>query len=171
MAFRNSGSLDPHGGPLLRSGILANSTTFTEHDSMIWDTDGFMALGSAGVGLLGHADSLTDINLVGLTTDGSGGNFAGTILTASDNETVGLLRAQVNISQLTLYSAEVDAALETTGGSGQIGIYMDLIDEDTLDESDVTDSTAQYHSWGADPADATRLIVNVFESSPFTSAT
>lgn len=170
MAFRNSGSLDPHGGPLLRSGILANSTTFTEHDSLVWDTDGFIALGTAGAAVLGHADSLTDANLVGLTDDGSGGNYAGTYATASDNETVASFRAQVNISQLTLYSVDPDAALDTTAGSSQSGIYMDLISENQLDESSVVDTVAQYHSWGTDPNNSSNLIVNVFESSPFTAA-
>ena len=175
MAFKLHGSLNPHGGPVLYRGIIANTVTITELDAVILDTDGFVALGTADVALLGHVIGLSDKNGVGLSTTGVAGaamgSFAGTFLTAAANETTGgQVRAEVDISQLTLYSAETAGALASTGGSDQAGVYFNLTDEDTIDETTVSDTACQYHSWGVDPLTTTRVVVNIFESSVFTTA-
>ena len=68
---------------------------------------------------------------------------------------------------MTLYTAELDADMASNTGSDLPGFRMDLADEDTLSESSVITGTAQYNTWGADPADATQAIVNIYESQVF----
>ena len=179
MAFKVSGSLAPWGGPLLRSEILASSITVTELDAVAFggggqaSANGVLLLATAGTAVLGHVKAIVSNLGLGLDTDGTAGaatgTFAGTFLTATNNSAVALVRAQVDISQFTLYSAEYSAALGTTAGSGRPGRYVDLLDQNTLDEASAIDTTAQYHSWGVDPSDSTRVIANIFESSVFTA--
>ena len=164
-----------HGAPILRREILANSITVTAGDMILFDTDGFAALGTAGAALLGVVENIGTDEGVGLNTTGVAGaamgSFVGTFLTASDNETVGKVRAELDISQYSLWQAEADAALATTSGSDQAGVYFDIVDEDSIDESSVVDTTAQVHSWGPHALDTTNDIeMNIFESSVFTAA-
>lgn len=171
MAILNAGTLMPYGAPVLQRKIVANSVTMTASDSVKVDTSGFIALGTAGAPVYGHAGSMGTDKGVGLSSTGAAGadfgTFVGTFTFASDNETVAKNRAEVDISKFTLYSAEVDVAIGTTTGSDLLGYHMDLIDEDTLDESTAATTTAQYFTHGLDPLDSTRAIVNVFESSVF----
>lgn len=169
-----SGYLMAFGAPILRREILANSITTTVGDAVIFDTDGFVALGVAGGGLLGVVENIGTDEGVGLNTTGVAGaamgSFAGTFLTASDNETVAKNKAEIDISIHSLWQGEADAALATTSGSDQAGVYFDLIDEDSIDESSVVDTTAQVHSWGPHANDTTNDIeMNIFESSVFTT--
>ena len=174
MAIIKNTALTPFGAPGLRHEILANSITVTVSDSVKFDTDGFVALGTAGAAVLGHVMNISTNLGVGVNTTGVAGaelgSYVGTFLTASDNETVSKVRAEVDISQQTMYSAEVDATIGTTTGSDLAGYRMDLIDEDTLDESDAATTTAQYATWGLDPEDSTKAIVNIFESQVFNAS-
>lgn len=169
MAFKPSGSLNPYGGPVLRSLILADGITVTEQDALE-PSSGFAALGTSGNGLLGHVTAIVTDDGVGMETTGvagaATGTFVGTFLTAGDNTTVNKFRAMVDISKETLYSAELNAAIGTND-SDLLGNYMDLADEDTLDESTATTTQFQYFVWGVDPADSTKSLVNLFESSVF----
>ena len=179
MAFKLSGTLAPWGGPLLRSEILASSITVVELDAVAFgggaqtSSNGVLILASAGTAVLGHVKAIVSNLGVGLDTDGTAGaatgTFNGSFLTAATNSATVLVRAQVDISQFTMYSAEMSAALGTTAGSGRPGKYIDLLDQNTLDEASAADVTAQYHSWGPDPDDSTRVIANIFESSVFTA--
>lgn len=170
MAFRAIGSLVPYGGPVLRSEILANSITTTVNDSMKF-ASGFATLGTTGVTVLGHVSGIRTALGSGMQSTGvagaSFGSFVGSFLTASDNQTVAMVRAEIDISQNTIYSAEVDVAIATTTGSNLAGYRMDLADEDTLDESTAATTTAQYGTWGVDPSNSAQAVVNIFESSVF----
>lgn len=172
MAFTNYGTLNPHGAPVNIRRTIANSTTVTVNDSMKMDS-GFADLGEATTDVLGHADGISTEGGVGVVTDGSAGadfgSYQGTFTTASDNQTVDKVKVELDISKDSLYSAEVDAAIETTAGYSASGAYMDLLDEDTLDESTGATTPAQYYSHGVDPEDDSRLIVNIFQSSVFGS--
>jgi hypothetical protein len=172
MAFTYHGDLNPHGGPVLRREIGTNSITVTVLDSVKL-ASGFAALGTAGAAVFGHVAGISTEDGVGLNTTGAAGaeigSFVGTFTMASDNQTVAKVKVEVDISQTTLYSAEVDATIGTTTGSDLSGYRMDLVDEDTLDESTAATTTAQYATWGVDPADSTKAIVNVFESQVFNS--
>lgn len=170
MAFIPRGTLNPHGAPVLRSVILANSITVTEFDSLK-AASGFATLGTTGVLVLGHVVALRTNDGVGLLTTGvagaSIGSYVGTYLTASDNQTVGKVKAEVDISKYSLYGAEEDATIGTTTGSNLLGYYQDIADEDTLDESTAATTTAQYFGWGVDPEDSSKALVNIAESLVF----
>ncbi len=173
MAILKIGSLVPYGGPILRKEIITNSVKLVTSDS-VKIAAGFVSLGTAGKSVFGHAMGISTNKGVGLNTTGVTGSeigsFAGTYTVASDNQTVAMVRAEVDISQNTLYSAELDAAAGTTTGSDLLGYKMDLIDANTLDESTAVVTTAQYNSFGLDPVDSTKAIVNIFESFVFNDA-
>ncbi len=168
MAFKPSGSLNPHGGPVLRSAILGNSITAVVNDALE-PSSGFAILGTSANPLLGHLVSHTKGDGSGMTDNGSSAQYTGSFATTSDNQTVAKVRAQIDISKETLYSAEVDATIGTTTGSNLLAYRMDLVDEDTLDESTAVTGTssAQYANWGLDPADSTKAFVNLLESHFF----
>ncbi len=129
---------------------------------------GFAALGTTGARVLGHVESL--IGADGLTPVKDGtylGNFASTYAVASNNQTVAQVRARVDVSQNSLYSAELDAAAGTTTGSNLAGYTFDLVDEDSLDESTAAATTAQYYSHGLDRRNTAQVEVNILESEVF----
>lgn len=169
MAFSPIGSLVPYGGPVLRSEILANSITVTIMDSVKF-ASGFVALGTAGASVLGHVNGISDKG-VGVSSTGAAGaalgSFTNTFTTASNNQTVGLIRAEIDISQDTIYSAEVSATIGTTTGSNLAGYRMDLTDEDTLNEGSAATTTAQYATLGVDPANTAQSACYIFESQIF----
>lgn len=170
MAFRKHDSLDPHGGPVLLTEILANSITVTQLDSVKF-ASGFVALGTGGAAVLGHVFDIVTSKGVGVDTTGVAGaeigSFVGTFGTASDNQTVAKVSAVIDVSQTSRYSAEVDATIGTTTGSNLRGYRMDLVDEDTLDESTAATTSAQYATYGLDPNDSTKALVSIFESQVF----
>lgn len=170
MAFTQVGSLNPHGAPVLRNSIITNSVVSTVLDS-IKTASGFAALGTTGALVFGHLVGHVTNDGVGMETSGAtgsqSGSYVGTFTAASDNQTVGKVKAKCDISKFSLYSAEVDATIGTTTGSNLDGYNMDLADEDTLDESTAATTTAQYHGWGVDPNNTAQAIVNIYESSVF----
>lgn len=170
MAFTAIGSLVPYGGPVLRSETLANSITVTVADSVKWSS-GFVALGTAGASVLGHVTGIRTNKGVGVNSTGAAGaalgSFVGTYLTASDNQTVGFVKAEIDVSQFTVYSAELDATIATTTGSNLPGYRMDLADEDTLDEDTAVTTTAQYATLGVSPSNSAQAAVYIFESQIF----
>lgn len=170
MAFIAIGSLVPYGGPVLRSEIITNSVVTTVNDSVKL-ASGFVALGTTGASVLGHVTGIVTNTGVGLSSSGAAGadlgSFVGTFTAASDNQTVAKVRAQIDISQFTIYSAEVDAAIGTTTGSNLAGYRMDIVDEDTLDESTAATTTAQYATLGVDPRNSAQAMVYIFESQIF----
>lgn len=172
MAFKQVGTLTPYGAPVLKKAVLANSITSTVLDSLKV-TSGFAALGTAGVAVFGHLMSHVRNDGNGMETSGVAGSamgsYAGSFLTASNNQTVGFVKAMVDVSKGTLYSAELDATIGTTTGSNLLGYNMDLVDEDTLDESTAATTAAQYHCWGVDQDNTAQSIVNILESSVFGS--
>lgn len=171
MAFKTNGSVGSRSAaPIKRVYTLGNSITVTELDSLKLSS-GFAVLGTAGASVLGHVTAIRTLKGVGVETTGAAGaetgSFAGTFTTASDNQTVAKVSAEVDISKETLYSAEVDATIGSTTGSNLPGYFMDLIDEDTLDESDAATTAGQYATHGVDPDDSTKALVTIFESVVF----
>ena len=174
------GSLNSTVGPILVDRVLTNSLAVAVGYA-VQTTSGFLAVGTAGARVLGHvvsfigADSLTPVK------DGTYLGNPGEVFTAeSDNQTVDEVRAQVDVSVTSLYSAELDATAGTTTGSDLAGYYVDLADKDTLDESTVTESRltltegapntvaiAQYYSHGLDRNDTTQVVVNIVNSEVF----
>lgn len=161
------GSLGFNSGPILVDRILTNSITVAISDS-VKTASGFAALSTAGAKVLGHVVGL--IGADGLTPVKDGTllqNPGATYAVASNNQTVAQVRAMVDVDNRSLYSAEVDAALGTTAASVLAGKNFDLVDEDTLDESTVVETTAQYYSHGIDRNNTAQLVVNILESEVF----
>ena len=172
MSFYKAGSLDSHGAQILRKEIITNSVVTTVMDSVVL-ASGFMALGTTGTAVFGHVNAILKSNGSPMTTSGATGaeigSYVGTFTATSTNSTVAKVTARIDLSQMTLYSAETDATSGTTTGSNLSGYRMDLDDEDTLDESTSTTSSAQYATWGLDPLNSARAIVSILESSVFNS--
>jgi hypothetical protein len=173
MAFKQVGSLDPQGAPILRKVILANSVASVAMDS-VKASSGFCALGTAGALVLGHVVSHVSKEGVGLLTTGvagaSIGSYAGAFTAASDNQTVAMVAALVDMSKNTLYSESTDGTFGTTSGSNLFGNYTDIADEDSIDENNATNAfttPAQYLIWGVNPAKATEGIYSIYESQIF----
>ena len=168
--FRKYASTDPHGAPILRKSIITNSVVTTIMDSVSL-ASGFMALGTTGTTVFGHVVSIhTAKGLSPITSGATGaaiGSYTGTFTATSTNSTVAKVYALCDVSQSSMYSAELDATIGTTTGSNLAGYRMDLDDEDTLDESTATTSTAQYAVVEVDRNDSTRPVVNIFESQVF----
>ena len=136
MAITRKGTLAPWGAPVQLSNIVANSITITVNDSVKM-ASGFIALGTAGALVWGHVMGLGTEKGMGLNSTGvlgaEVGSFQGTFATASDNQTVLKVKAVIDVSKFTTYSAEESAAIGTTTGSNLAGYTQDLSDEDTLD--------------------------------------
>jgi len=164
------GSVNPHGGPLLRSEIVANSVALVELDS-VKVASGFVALGTAGALVFGNVTAIVTRQGVGLETTGvagaATGTYAGAYTMASDNQTVAKVKAMVDISKETLYSADPDATIGTTTGSNLLGYHTDIADEDNTDEDTAALTTAQYTIWGVDPDDSGNQVVSIYESQVF----
>ena len=170
MAFKAIGTLNPHGAPVLRREILANTITVTELDS-VKAASGFIALGTAGALVFGHVMAISARIGTGVLTTGAAGaemgSYVGTYATASDNQTVGKVKAEMDISRLTMYSEPTSGTIGTTTGSNLLGYRMDLTDEDTLDETTAATTTAQYATWGVDPSNSSNAVVTIYESQIF----
>ncbi len=161
------GSLGRYGGPLLVERIITNSVTVAISDS-VKTASGFAALGTTGARVLGHVESIVGAD--GLTPVKDGTllqNLGATYAAASNNQTVAQVKVRVDVDTASLYSAEPDAALATTAGSNLAGKNFDLVDANTLDESTVVETTAQYYSHGVDRNDTDQLVVNILESEVF----
>lgn len=166
MAFKLIGSLNPHGGPVLRTEIVGNDVELTELDS-VKTSSGFVALGTTAALVLGHVKSIVTYDGVGVTSDGAGGTFSGTYTMSADNTTVLMTSATLDISKFTLYSADPDATIAGTTGSNLMGYFTDIADEDETSETSALTTTLQYFIWGVDPADSGNQVVNIYESVVF----
>lgn len=170
MAFTPHGTLSPFGAPVLKRQILANTITTTVMDSVKL-ASGFIALGTAGALVFGHVVSISAKEGLGLLSTGVAGaeigSFINTFASASDNQTVAMVKGDCDVSKFTLYSAEESAAPGTTTGSNLAGYTQDLTDEDTLNEASAVTTTGQYMGWGLDPNNSARVIVNIYESQVF----
>ena len=168
MPFKVIGSLNPHGGPLLKRYTANNSIVLTELD-VVENTTEFLALGTSANPLVGNVMSIVTFDGLGVTDNGSGGAFSNTYTLASNNTTVAQIGARVDISKETLYSAELSATIGSTTGSDLPFYKMDLTDEDTLDETSALTGTSslQYLTHGTDPANTAQAVVSLFESVIF----
>lgn len=170
MSFIASGTLDPHGAPVLRHEIAANSVTYVVGASLKM-TSGFPVLGTAGVAVFGHHTEIATDKGVGVNTTGAAGaamgSYVNSFLTSSTNQTVANVRTVVDICRETMWSASLSAAIGTTTGSNLLGYFMDLSDEVTLNEASAATTTCQYFNWGVDPRVSSKALVTVHESLIF----
>jgi hypothetical protein len=173
--FVKAGSLgDTTGAPILRTAVIANSVVAVQENSYKI-TSGFANLGTTGALVFGHADSIQTTNGIGEITTGVAGAGIGTFLGSwtalSTNQTAtGVSQAVVNcdISKHSLYSATLNATINTTTGSGLMGYFINLADATQLSESSTLTTTLQYALWGADPVrGGNNVICNIYQSQVF----
>lgn len=169
MAFKTAGTLGD-AAPVKLAIIATNSIEVTELDAIVVTSD-FAALGTTGVSLYGHVIAQRTNSGVGLNTTGAAGaamgSYVGTYTYASDNQTVAKSKVELDISKFTIYSAELDDTTTHTTGYNLKNYFIDLADEDTLDEDTVATTAAQYHTHGVDPDDTVKLLVSIYESNIF----
>lgn len=170
MAFNQVGTYLTNGAPVIVREILANSIVVTTNDSVKL-ASGFVALGTTGALVFGHVISVGTSKGMGLNSTGVAGaefgSFVNTYTLASDNQTVGKVKADVDVSKMTIYSGELDAAIGSTTGSNLNGYFTDLTDEDTLDESATVATTMQYALGGVDQRNTAQALCHIFESQVF----
>ncbi len=170
MAFKQFGSLDPQGAPILRKEIITNSVVSTVGQSVKL-ASGFVALGTAGVLVAGHIVAHKTDKGVGLNTTGVAGadigSYVYTFTAASDNQTVAKVKAELDISKNTIYTVTPDATIGTTTGSNLSGYKTDIADKDTTDEDTAAATTCQYDILGVDPGKSTNHLVHIYESLYF----
>lgn len=171
MAFKQIGKIgSAQGAPIKVVRTATNSIVVTELDS-VKGVAGFVSLGTAGASVLGHVVAIRTKQGVGVETSGvagaATGSFVGTFTMPSDNQTVAMNKVEIDISKETLYSAEVSAAIGTTTGSNLANYFMDLTDEDTLNEGSAALTTAQYNTHGVDYDTPAQAMVTIFESAIF----
>lgn len=170
MAFSHRGTLTPYGAPVKVAVVAKNSEVITELDSLKIASN-FILRGTAGASVYGHAIALRTKEGVGFETTGvagaATGSFVGTYTFASDNQTVGMAKVELDVSRESLYSGELDAAIGTTTGSDLRGYFIDLIDEDTLDENTAATTVAQYATHGTDSDNTAQAVVSIHESGLF----
>ena len=170
-AFKQFGSLNADSAPVLVRNIIANSAVTILMNSLKL-ASGFATNGTTGALVFGHIVAHSTSGQVGLLTTGAAGaaigSYTNSWTAASDNQTVAQVRAVCDISKFTLYSASSNGTLGTTAGSNLAGYTMDLADATQLAETSALTTTNQYvNLYGLDPADSTRVIVNIYESIAF----
>src|SRR3990167_1592977 len=124
--FKKVGSLDPHGGPILRTELLGN--TISANIGLAVDSgEGSLQLDTAGALIFGHIDGF--VNKVGMTptANGNSGDFTMWYLTTSTNGSVAKIKAVCDVSKYSLYTGDTDATINTTSGSGKFGYHTDLV--------------------------------------------
>lgn len=170
MAFQLFGFLQPFGAPIERHDIIANSVTRTVADS-VKAASGFIAAGTAGALVYGHITAIETNKGVGLTTSGAAGadigSYVNAFTTASDNQTVGMVRAVVDVSKYTLYTNPSNGTLGTTTGSNLLGYHIDLVSAVATDETSVITGSAQYTIWGVSPANTALEVLSIYESQVY----
>lgn len=132
---------------------------------------GFAEAGTAGALVLGHVVAHSTKLGIGLDTTGAAGaavgSYVGTYATASDNQTVGKVKGEYDISKYSLYSVTPDVAIGTTTGSNLSGYNTDIASATATDEDTAATTTAQYHIHGVDPLNSANQIVSILESQVF----
>ena len=162
--FKKVGSLDPHGGSILRTEILGNSLSANVGHAVDCN-EGTLRLGTAAALIFGHIDGFTTNAGMAPTTNGNSGNFTMWFLTTATNASIAKMKAQVDISHYSLYTADPDATVNTTYGSGKLGFHTDIpTGGEFTDEDTAVETTAQYFIHGLDPDDSGNVIVNIKES-------
>lgn len=142
--------------------IIANSEVITVGDAVQWNASGFL-VNDSGVGAV--AGIVVSVARGGVAYDPDSGT-TGTWTVEADNQTDKKLYAIIDVSTKSLYSVGADDTLGTTTGSNLPGYLLDLPASGSatqLDESTASATTGQFFSWGVDPDDSTRVIVNLNE--------
>lgn len=146
--------------PSLLYFIIDNSDVVQIGDAMYINTDGHAGIATAGIKVAGIAAQVVDKN--GIAIDPDSGT-SDTYTVASDNETVAKKEVGLICSQDVLFFNDADGDLATT----DLMQFFNLIDENTIDESDGGDTAGQFQLVGLDPdgdGDASKGLFKIAES-------
>ena len=181
MAYRYKKSLLANSGPCLVRFTLFNSMTITLGDLISVATNGTAVLmASASTSIAGVVHDIVDKNgnsIFGSIAVKTNATVSGqdTVVTASDNTTVDLVAVLVDVSKLSIYSAEVTGTVGTTTNSNLPGGWIDSATTgDKVTETSHTRTVAtggHLKGWGTDPDASTRLLVSICESEVFDPTT
>lgn len=167
MPFKYKGSVTPNSDRVLVSDyVLADSTAFTEGDSVKINTSNVLVLGGAGGATAGILVGFINADGTLVTDNGAGGRYEGTYTTGTSNT----VKAIIDISKDSVYSVTLDAARGTTSGSeDNLTNFDTLAASDQLDESTVqaAGSTATFVCLKSDPdpkAPSNSVLVRIQES-------
>lgn len=184
MAFRRYDSLTGDSTGSLITVVIDNSDAINVGDA-VKIRNGNVEIGVAGQSVAGVVVDIVDkfgnsltpakgsIAVIGSATRASDG----TITVASDNETVDLIAAKIDVSKSTRYSASITGTMGTTGTptSNEPGGWFDSIStSDGIEETTHTrtiGSGLTWKGWGVDPNDTARVIVSICESEIFDPST
>ena len=158
---------------ILRTFIIDDSKTVTVGDFVIAGTTKFIGLATAGSNLLGVVVGIVDKN--GINMDVSRYSLAQAtwtsstqvVVTGNANTTGDQISAIIDLDPFSVWSVEPDGAINTTSSSGKcgfLGSYVDLADEDEVDETNNSAAynvKAQLFCWGLDPEDTTRGLYSI----------
>lgn len=162
MAFLYRRTASGVGHPNTTDVLIKNSATIQIGDVVRSYVAGVCEVNIAAKPSLGVVVGVVDAD--GLPVDPDSGTLD-TYTVASDNQTVGLKRAQVILSKDAVFSADVDGTIGTTNTSNLRGCTIDLTDENSLAEtSALRNASGQFYSHGVDPEDSGNLLVSIMES-------
>ena len=167
MAFIYKGNINGGHKRTLVKVLLAGSADYRVGDPLSISTGDSAIISSAGLRILGHITAIVKSNDVVPADNGCGGAFVQTYRTASDNATVALVSALVDIDTNSKYSVNLDDTIGTTTGSNKAFYLFDLdtgLVNRKLDESTAGQTSGQYFSLGLDPNDSNRQMVKIKES-------
>src|SRR3990167_6798272 len=125
--------------PMIEEQIIDNSDTAQVGDAVRL-RNGDLEVHAAGAAIRGIVVDIVDRNgnsifgsiaILGSATV-SGGD---TVAVASDNETVDQVKARIDTSKFSIYSAAVDGTMNTTTASNKPGGWVNGTDENSIDET------------------------------------
>src|SRR3990167_211259 len=169
------------GAPMEETVIIDNSDVVTIGD-LVQCRNGNLELATAGAAVRGVVTGIKDKNGISVwntlatlgTATKTGSPSSGSVTVASDNETVDLISAVINVSPFAIYSATVTGTMNTTNASNKRGGWVNVDDEDSVNETThsrtITD-VRTLNNWGVDPDDSTRMLVSIKHSEIFGDGT
>ncbi len=172
MSFSYKKSLRGNSAPVLVSVIIDNSDDIEVGDMVKCYNAGNAEKATAGMPIFGVVHAIVDKYGNSIAPEkqskavmGSATESSGVITVASNNETVDKIAVLCDVSVDSIYSATVDGTINTTNSSAKLGAYMDLTDENSVNETTATRSgVANLYGWGTDPENSSNLLVSICES-------
>jgi len=163
----------PLGDVMVKHVVIDNSDTIQMGDAVNL-RNGNVEVGTADGALGGVVIGLVDKNgnsvfsSLAVLGDGtvSGSEDSGSTTVASDNETVDLITAIVDTSPFSIYSGSVTGTMNTTNASNKLGGWVDMVDEQDIEETTHTRTVTtegQLYNHGVDPDDSSRMLVSIHE--------
>jgi len=144
MAFRLSRYAVAGTGPSYQTVVIDNSDVIEVGDYVKMRNGNLevVTAGDAGSGVVVDVVNSNGLSLApeqgSIASAGSATISSGVVTVASDNETVDLIAAKIDMSPFAVYSATVTGTINTTATSAKPGAYINTDDENSIDETTAT---------------------------------